>query len=234
MFQRIGVIIVFCTVINTVLLYSELFANPPKTKATQQAGWAAAFVSKKTKDDYFVDDCLNVPGFGLLTGGGIMGVEWQLCPLYPKGQIGVAVRYDNSDLDGNDRCDSQHNYYHGTDLDFDSMRAIIYGRWAFNKPLYLTGMLSYAFNQYFVYQNLGGHPHAKRFGEYEGYQWTAQFEVGYDWKWAVCDLEITPELFIFYSRLNTDAYRQVIADGLNNQDIICIEGQSDNALFLGG
>lgn len=228
MFQKIGITTPIFTLVSALLLSSDLMADSLEEKISQNqfqkercGAWAAGFVSEKTHDG----DC-NTAGYKLLTGGGIMGLEWQVCPQSHKAQIGIAVRYDNSDLDGNhDLCEVP-----GNDLDFDSMRAIIYSRW-FYDPVYLTGMVSFAFNQYFWYQNLGGHPHGKQFGDYDGRQWSGQLELGYEWKSAVCGVEITPQVSLYYSNLNTDCYKQIRADGLNNQEVIWIDGQSDEALL---
>lgn len=76
-----------------------------------------------------------------------------MCPTH-KWQIGFAVRYDSSDLDGNDPLVLEEGIG-GRDLNFDSTRVIFYTHYNFNNPLYLNAFVSYAFNQYFEYQNLG-------------------------------------------------------------------------------
>lgn len=223
MFQKIVCITTRISIIaGTLLLSSELIASQTDINPTRQAAWAAGFMNEKTKND-----SSTRPGYELWTGGGIMGLEWQLCPCSKNWQWGIAYRYDSSDLDTNQPVDCNA----GFDQDFDSMRAIIYSRIDFQKPIYLTGMLSFAFNQYNIYQNLGELPYPAVFGQYDGWQWSGQIELGY--KWRYCGFSFTPELSLQYSNLKLESYKQITADPLNNQSITCIEGQTDNALFTG-
>lgn len=223
MFQKIVCITMRVSIIaSTLLLSSELIASQTDVNPTRQAAWAAGFMNEKNKYD-----SSTTPGYELFTGGGIMGLEWQLCPCSKNWQWGIAFRYDNSDLDANKPVDCNP----GFDRDFDSMRAIIYTCIDFRKPIYLTGMVSFAFNQYNLYQKLGTWPHSHVFGEYDGRQWSGQVELGY--QWLYCGFTITPELSVHYSNLNLDSYTQVTADPLNNQVITPICAQTDNALFTG-
>lgn len=230
-----------CMAVSTAFLSSDLMAgafepsvlpelplapvlNTPSVLPkpfTCHGAWAEGFVSRKTKDDN-----LDVPGYELLTGGGIMGLEWQVCPKSHQWQVGIAIRYDSSDLDGNSIGDIQ-----GKDLNFDSTRGILYTHINFNNPFYLTGFVSYAFNQYFVYQNLTADPFSTLWGDYDGQQWTGQVELGYEW--SHCDLSFRPQVSLYYSHFNTDAYKQITADIFNNQQIEFIPSQSDNAFFVG-
>lgn len=194
---------------------------------TCHGAWAEGFVSKKTKDNS--DDNINNVGYEILTGGAVMGVEWQMCPTH-KWQIGFAVRYDSSDLDGNDPLVLEEGIG-GRDLNFDSTRVIFYTHYNFNNPLYLNAFVSYAFNQYFEYQNLGGEPEGRVFGDYDAQQWSGEVALGYEW--SKCDLSFRPELSVYYSHFYKQGYKQITADGFNNQQIALIPSEVDNACFVG-
>jgi outer membrane autotransporter protein len=228
MFQRIGLKTQFFSLVGLFFLSTQVLAN------TSQGAWAQGFLSHLKRDHCVSDNCSPVPiypGYDLWSSGLAMGVEWQLCPPI-NGRIGVAVRYDNHDLDGNHLC-RENVSLHGQDLDFDSMRAMVYGRW-FKKDFFLKGILGYAFNQYFDFQRFEYYPSpfTKRFGDYDGSQWTADFQLGYEWK-GPCNIEMTPSAFMYYSHLNTTCHRQMSADDLNHQTVNFIEGVSDDALFAG-
>ncbi len=229
MFQKIVCITTRVGMVaGALLLSSELIAKQIDLNPTREAAWAAGFFNEKTRDDFLTTPRFpGLPGYRLSTGGGIMGLEWQVCPCSKNWQWGIAYRYDSTDLDTNQPVDS----HPGFDQNFDSTRAIIYTRIDFCKPVYLTGMLSVAFNQYNIYQNVGELPYPAVFGAYDGWQWSTQVELGY--KLRYCGFTITPELSLQYSNLKLDRYDLVSADVSNNQLITPISGQNDNALFTG-
>lgn len=148
----------------------------------------------------------GIAGYKDTSWGLSAGMDMLFCEEQVIGIGGVAFSWSTLNV---------HNLLSSSTTNADSYQGTLYGAMDFNNPWYLDGLVTIAYNDYEGSRRvtLGGLQYAPQ-AEYEGWQWGAKIESGYDYQTGPCWHTI-PSLSLTYAHLEIDAYTETGANTAN-------------------
>lgn len=159
----------------------------------------------------------GVAGYKDTSWGLSAGIDMLFCEEQAIG--GVAFSWSTLDV---------HNLLSGSTTEADSYQGTLYGAMNFNNPWYLDGLVTIAYNDYEGSRQvtLGRLQYAPQ-AEYDGWEWGAKIDTGYDYQTG--PWHTIPSLSLSYAHLEIDGYTETRANTAN-QTI----NQQDYDMLLAG